>query len=311
MSELFNSCTLCKVSNLQFSFWIMSEKDLFDFLVKHGVLRDQASCSTCSRVLNVDHKSSIVRCRLTNVVQSRKIKCAFKKSVHKETFFTSRLSRSQIAQVVLHWLTRDPPRQTFIINEVGVQSEAVVNWSSFCREVTIAWCTDNSATQIGGPGVIVELDEAKFGKRKYNRGRVLEGQWVFGALERENPRNIFLVPVPQRDTNTLLAIIKERIRPGSIIMSDCWRAYDCLQHEGYVHQAVNHSMNFVDPDTGAHTQNIERAWREVRAKIPRYGRSEAHFIGYLSEYMFKRAYPVHTERLHHFFKAAGKLYPPP
>jgi hypothetical protein len=35
----------------------------------------------------------------------------------------------------------------------------------------------------------VEIDEAKIGKRKYNRGRYLEEQWVFGGIERVS--NIF------------------------------------------------------------------------------------------------------------------------
>ncbi|KAI9103766.1 hypothetical protein DFS34DRAFT_590183 [Phlyctochytrium arcticum] len=43
--------------------------------------------------------------------------------------------------------------------------------------------------RIGGPGTIVGIDESKFGKRKYNKGRRVEGQWVFGGIQRVNQQN--------------------------------------------------------------------------------------------------------------------------
>jgi len=42
----------------------------------------------------------------------------------------------------------------------------------------------NKQPQIGGNGLIVEIDEAKFGRRKYNRRRLITGQWLFGGIER-------------------------------------------------------------------------------------------------------------------------------
>ena len=40
----------------------------------------------------------------------------------------------------------------------------------------------------------------------------------------------------------LSPVIKEHILPGKRIISDMWKAYDCLQDEGYVHLKVNHSL---------------------------------------------------------------------
>ena len=65
--------------------------------------------------------------------------------------------------------------------------------------------------------------------------------------------------VPDRSAATLLSIIQNSIRPGTTIMSDLWRAYGgipALQGMGFQHLTVNHS---VDPQTGAHTQNVERS----------------------------------------------------
>lgn len=107
----------------------------------------------------------------------------------------------------------------------------VCDWSNFIRESLEDWCIKNSKPQLGGPGVIVEIDEAKFGKRKYNRGRIVEGQWLFGGFER-NSKNIFVEAVPDRTFATLLAIIERRIKPGTIVMSDCWKSYNCLAERG-------------------------------------------------------------------------------
>lgn len=40
------------------------------------------------------------------------------------------------------------------------------------------------SNKIDGPGCIVEIDEAKIGKRKYNRGRLVDGHWILGMIER-------------------------------------------------------------------------------------------------------------------------------
>ena len=123
---------------------------------------------------------------------------------------------------------------------------------------------------------------------KYHRGRYVEGKWVFGGICRET-KACFLVPVERRDKDTLIPIIRAQILPGTCVMSDMWKAYDCLQDEGYNHLTVNHSLNFVDPDTGAHTQRIENTWWGIKRSMPRTGMYELFSIVLKFEFMRYKA----------------------
>ena len=73
---------------------------------------------------------------------------------------------------------------------------------------------EHHAGLIGGAGKTVEIDESKFGKMKYQRGRYIEGQWIFGGICHET-KACFLVPVERRDKDTLLPIIRTHILPGT------------------------------------------------------------------------------------------------
>uniref|UniRef100_A0A1X7T990 ISXO2-like transposase domain-containing protein n=1 Tax=Amphimedon queenslandica TaxID=400682 RepID=A0A1X7T990_AMPQE len=54
-------------------------------------------------------------------------------------------------------------------------------------------------------------------------------------------------------------------------MSDCWKAYSKLEQLGYKDGTVNHSVEFVNSETGDHTQTIESTCRSVKASLPLYG----------------------------------------
>ena len=53
--------------------------------------------------------------------------------------------------------------------------ETVGDWLTYCREVCLETVGTQSSELLGGPGLTVEVDESKFGKRKFNKGRCVEG----------------------------------------------------------------------------------------------------------------------------------------
>jgi hypothetical protein len=63
-------------------------------------------------------------------------------------------------------------------NEDGrLSQETISDWFSYLREASISALDTlyNQTGQIGGPSRTVEIDLTKFGKKKYNRGKRVEG----------------------------------------------------------------------------------------------------------------------------------------
>ena len=129
-----------------------------------------------------------------------------------------------------------------------------------------------SCELLGGPGRVVEVDEAKFGKRKFNTGRIVDGSWVCGGIER-GTNLCFLAVCPDniRNQPTLLRLIQRYVAPGTTIITDKWKGYINLGNHGYVHEDVNHSTNFVDPVSRTHTNGIEGTWNHVKNRALRRG----------------------------------------
>jgi hypothetical protein len=115
----------------------------------------------------------------------------------------------------------------------------------------------------------------------------------------------FLKLVDHRNAATLLPIIQKYVLPG---MTSFPTAYGGIANlsQFYVHLTVNHSINFIDPITGAHTQNIESKRQKFKHKIKKYGlnQNENHKITYKSLCGEK-----HSTRINKFSTISGNKSP--
>lgn len=258
--------------------FISNEENLLQFLLNYGILYSRIQCQ-CGK----EHEANIIR---------KSFRChsrgnEYERSILWGSFFYSQnLSIGNILLIGYYWLTNVSVLST--INHLGHSPNTICSYFKYYRELVMASLTIND-TIIGGEGIEIDIDETKLGKRKYNRGHHVEGVWVIGGVERTPNRNLFLVAIPNRSAEVLLEIISRHVRPGSIINTDLWRGYSRIEEElGLRHNTVNHSLNFLDPQTRVHTNYIEGTWHGLKLRIPARNRVLNNIEGHLFEFMWRR-----------------------
>jgi hypothetical protein len=161
-------------------------ENIHSWLRDRGILGDfSGPCDRCSDGflrLNRDESYS----KDGYVWSCSKRLCYRKISIREGSWFrSSHLTISQILKLTYYWVYKLPNH--FVKFQLDIGSDhTLVDWYNFAREVCTEIIQRNSEI-FGGPGITVEIDESKFGKRKYNRGRRVDGAWVFGGIECRHP----------------------------------------------------------------------------------------------------------------------------
>ena len=234
----------------------------------------------------------------------RGVKCnRGKKSIRDGTIFDNcDLSTQNMLTIMWHFIHNLHEKQCANYTNISQKNNtAIIKWYKYCREVVTEWYWDPQNTpKLGGYGKIVEFDESFFpGKPKYNRGRRLgedawddDDKWVFGMTERGTLDAVAIQVPSNRSRKDLLPYIDQYCKTGTIFCSDGWKAYNKLQNnlelEDILHFSVNHSENFVDPETGAHTQTIEGFWRQCKAYLPSFGLKPKYLRLYIGSFLWLR-----------------------
>ena len=153
------------------------------------------------------------------------------------------------------------------------------------------------------------------GAPKYNQGsRLGTLKWIFGLTERGRLDCILKQVPPSRTRKTLLPIINQHCLEGSLFCSDGWRAYhelaEHLDSEDVLHYPVNHSENYVYPETGAHTQTIQGLYSHIKDLRVR-GMKPRDLTSYLGFFMWTRFCKQRNKyKFIHFLKTAAEVRPP-
>jgi transposase-like protein len=153
---------------------------------------------------------------------------------------------------------------------------------------------DGKMGEDGGP---VEVDETFIGPdpqkmhadRRQARYKALNARPkipVMGMLDREL-RQVRAKVVPNVRRETLLNEILNQIEKGRTVYTDSAPAYDHLLLKGYMHQMVNHTLEYVRGQV--HTQGIENFWSLLKRGLKgTYVAVEPfHLDRYITEQVFR------------------------
>ena len=142
---------------------LFNDSKCIDFLMNNNIIYSKMNCSICKNAMKAEN----------NRWRCKKRKCRYSKSIfYKSIFSGSRLNASSIMLLAYFWLSGDT-HQT-IINKTSHSPSTVTNFLNDFRNLVSSDIKEQKQ-KIGGDGIIVEIDESKFGKRKYHKGHHVEG----------------------------------------------------------------------------------------------------------------------------------------
>jgi transposase len=189
----------------------------------------------------------------------------------------SRLSRSIQIELLKYFCAGATARSAAELT--GVNRNTAILFFHKLREVIF---DELAASEPGLMSGEVEADESYFGgRRKGKRGRGAAGKVpVFGLLKRSG--KVHVVVIPNARTETLFPIIRDKVRPDSIVYTDSFGAYDVLDVSGFHHVRINHSELFADDAN--HINGIENFWNQAKRHLRGYnGIPQQHFHLFIKE----------------------------
>ena len=246
----------------------------------------------------------------------------------KNTFFSQgHLSLYESLAIFMYYVQNCSLK--LVIQNMHLGTEAAVNYYNFCKEICM-WQFRKMMKDdgpIGGKGLHVEIDECYI-RRKGNKGRLTkmeERQWkIFGGLCAETGQ-YFAFLVPKCTKKVLWRIIRDWIRPGSIIHSDGAAVYNELSgeegkqfgikimgHEVVVHRTGQYvAESDLEPGHQITTNRIENLWKYAKRHISGQGtkksvKKDLYKYLYFRQYLNQLDKPA--DRLNIFLKHVGNFF---
>jgi len=89
---------------------------------------------------------------------------------------------------------------------------------------------------------------------------------VFGLLKGNG--RVYTIIIPNAKADTLMPIIRQKVKPDSIVYTDTWRSYNALNVSEFKHYRINHSKLFANKRH--HLNGIENFWNQTKRHMCKF-----------------------------------------
>ncbi len=235
------------------------EQAFVRLLMDNSLLKNELRCNACSNYMdlvkythNIDHLSW--RCMQSSCDSYKKYV-----SVRTGIFFENFSKDLRVLFRILLKFSRKETKKT-ICSSISSASNKLVERFLLALNAKIPE-TDFSDRKLGGPGKIVQIDETILNfKCKNYRGQSAGNRTDAISIVEVGDQGIervFAKVIPDKRKVTLIPIIIGQVVPHSLIRTDEHGSYRDLNRHDFVHETVCHKYEFVNRESGVHTQHVE------------------------------------------------------
>lgn len=272
------------------SFQNMSKLERLVWLRTNLLFRDTNCCIWCTQLMKTKH--------CTRAPDEYVFKCTNYHCTHFENMVSVRTAsffeglKCQITDILHYvylWALNFQQYQILRLCSIS-RSTATKIEKLVCSRIKFFF--SEHPIKLGGEFTICQVDETMINfKCKSHRGRSLNEQiWALVIVDcSTKPALGYIEVVSDRSSATLIPIISRVVRNGTTIISDEWKSYNSLSNtNNFVHKRICHKYNFVCPETGVHTQNVESYNNKIKIELKkRKGMVKEKHEDFLLEFMFK------------------------
>ena len=128
---------------------------------------------------------------------------------------------------------------------------------------------------------------------------------MFGILKRGG--KVYTQIIIDAKSETLMPIIRCKIKPDSIVYTDYWRSYNALDVSEFKHYRINHSKLFAKKKN--HINGIENFWNQAKRHMRKFnGIPRQHFGLFLKECEWRFNLSSSKEQLDDLKKLLKEFY---